>query len=82
MLHQLHGSFFCRTLISNILLLLKLAGSNLAQTLLNTSKGIWHRLFLLNVSVVFVNAEKFRIQNSRFHKTITYSTKFDKVNEN
>ena len=26
-------------------------------------KVIWHRLFLLNVSVVFVNAEKCSVQN-------------------
>ena len=37
---------------------LELAGSILAQILLNPFKGIRHRLFLLNVSVVFVNAEK------------------------
>ena len=53
----------CRTIISRISLFLELAGSNLAQTLLNPSKNIWHRLFLLNVSVVFVNAEKCSAQN-------------------
>ena len=54
---------FCRTFISSISLSLELAGSNLAQTLLNPSKFIWHRLFLLNVSVVFVKAEKRSAQN-------------------
>ena len=38
-------------------LFLELAGSNLAQTLLNHSKIIWHHLFLSNVSFVFVNEE-------------------------
>ena len=52
-----------KTFILNISLFLELAGCNLAQTLLNPSKVIWHQLFLLNVSVVFVNAEKCRIQN-------------------
>ena len=37
---------FCRTFILSILLCLELAGSNLAQTLLNPSKVIWHHLFL------------------------------------
>ena len=44
-------------------LFLELAGSDLAQTLLNPSKVIWHRLILLNVSVAFVNAEKCRVSN-------------------
>ena len=39
------------------------AGSNLAQTLLSPSKVLMHRLFLLNVSVVFVNAENCSVQN-------------------
>ena len=52
-----------KTFILSISLLLELAGCHLAQTLLNTSKVIWHQLFLLNVSVVFVNAEKSSIQN-------------------
>ena len=39
------------------------AGSNLAQTLLNTLKFIWHCLFLLGVSAVFVNAEECSFQN-------------------
>ena len=58
--------YFCRTFISNVTLSLELAGSNLAQTLLNPSKIIWHCLFLLNLlnlSVVFVNAEKCSAQN-------------------
>ena len=57
------GVIFCRTFISSISLFLELAGSNLAQTLLNPSKAIWHRLFLLNVSAVFVNVEKCSAQN-------------------
>ena len=73
------GSNFCRTFISSISLFLELAGSNLAQTLLNPSKVIWHRLFLLNVSVIFVNAEKCSVQKSRFHKTVTYLTSVDNV---
>ena len=74
---------FCRTFISSISLFVELAGSNLAQTLLNPSKVIWHLLFLLNVSVVFVNAEKRSVQNTNhFHKTITYLTRFDNVMRN
>ena len=36
---------FCRAFISSISLCLELAGSNLAQTLLNPSKVIWHVYF-------------------------------------
>ena len=53
----------CRTFILSISLFLKLGGSNLAQTLLNPPNVIWHCLFLLIVSVVFVNAEKRSVQN-------------------
>ena len=71
---------FCRTFISSILLFFELAGSNLEQTLRNPSKVIWHLLFLLNESVVFVNAVKCSVQNkSRFHKTVTYLTRVDNV---
>ena len=71
---------FCSTFISNISLFLELAGSNLAQTLLNPSKVIRHCSFLSNVFGVFVNAEKCSVYNIvNFHKTITYLTRFDKV---
>ena len=42
----------------SISLFLELGGYSLGQTLLNPFKVIWHNLFLSNVSVVFVNAEK------------------------
>ena len=54
---------FCGTFISSISLFFELAGSNLVQTLLNPSKVVLHHLLLLNVSGVFVNAEKCSIQN-------------------
>ena len=56
---------FCRTFISSISLPSELLGSNLTQILLNPSKVISQRLFLLNRSVVFVNAENvaFRIES-------------------
>ena len=54
---------FCITFISSILLFLELAGSNLAQNLLNPFKVIWHRLVLLIVPVVFVNAERCSVKN-------------------
>ena len=57
------GVNFCRIFISSYVVILKLAGSNFAQTLLNPSKIIRHRLFLLNVSVVSVNAKKCSAQN-------------------
>ena len=60
-------------------IVLELAGSYLAWAMLISSKVIWHCLFLLNVSVIFVSAAKCRIQNSHFHKTITYLTRFDNV---
>ena len=41
---------FCRTFVLSISLFLEPAGSNLAQTLLNPSKVIWHHLFLLKPS--------------------------------
>ena len=47
-----------RPLIASISMFLELARSNLAQTLPNPSKVIQHRLFLLNVSVVFVKCRK------------------------
>ena len=50
-------------IIASISLLIELTSSNLALTLLNPSKVIWHRLFLLNVSVVFVNVKKCSVQN-------------------
>ena len=68
-------------LISSISLFLQQAASSLAQALLKPSKLKWHRLFLLNASIVFVNAEKCSVQNRVvFIKTITYSTRFDNVN--
>ena len=70
---------FYRTFISRISLFLELGGSNLAQTLLNRSKVIWHRLFSLNVSVVFVNAENVALRIESFHKTIIYLTRADNV---
>ena len=54
---------FCRTFISSISSFLELAGPNLAQALLSLYRVIRHRLFLLNMSVVFVNAEKCSAQN-------------------
>ena len=54
---------FCSTFISSISLFLELAGSNLAQVLLNLAKVIWYCLFLVNVPAVFVNANKCRAQN-------------------
>ena len=51
---------FCRTFIY---LVLELAGSNLAQNLLRPFKVIRHRLLLLIVPVVFVNAERCSIKN-------------------
>ena len=44
-------------------LFLELAGSNLAQSLLKPFKVILHRLFLLIVPVVFVNAERCSVKN-------------------
>ena len=58
------GVNFCKAFISSISLFLELAGYKLAQTLLNPSKVVWYRLFLLNVSVDFLNAEKCSAQNS------------------
>ena len=57
---------FCRTFLSSISLFLELASSDLAKTLLNPSKAIWHRLFLLNVYVVFVNAENVEFRKESF----------------
>ena len=54
---------FCRTFILSIYLFLELAVSNLAQNLLKPFKAIWHRLFLLIVPVVFVNAERCSVKN-------------------
>ena len=55
---------FCRTFISSISL--EIAGSNMAMTLFSPSKIIWRRLFLLNESVAFLNAENvaFKIESS------------------
>ena len=39
------GINFCGAFISSILLFFKLAGCNLAQTLLNPPKVVWHWLF-------------------------------------
>ena len=47
---------------------------------LKPSKVIWHRLFLLNVYFLFVNAENVAFGIESFYKTITYSTGFDNVN--
>ena len=55
--------YFCRTFISSLSLFLELAGSNLAQNLLKPFKVIWHRLFLLIVPVVFVNAGRCSVKN-------------------
>ena len=40
------GVNFCRTFISSISLFLELAGSDLAQTLLNPPKVVWRWLYL------------------------------------
>ena len=61
----------CGTFISSISLFLELAGSNFSQAL-NPSKVISHRLFLLNVSVVFVNAEKVDFGVSLVFKAFRY----------
>ena len=45
-LQRTSGVNFCRTFISSISLFLELAGSNLAQTLLNLPKPEWHWLYL------------------------------------
>ena len=49
---------FYRTFILCISSLLQLVGVNLAQKILNPSEVLPHWLFLLGVSVVFVNTEK------------------------
>ena len=69
---------FCRTFILSILLLLELAGSNLPQTLLNPSKILWHHLFLLNVSVFFVNGEKcsVRVESFSYNHNILLDIQF------
>ena len=54
---------FCKTFVLNISLFLELSGSNLVWTLLKPSRVIWHHLFLLNVFVVLLNAEKCNIPN-------------------
>ena len=62
----------------SILLLLELAGSNLPQTLLNSSKILWHHLFLSNVSVFFVNAEKcsVRVESFSYNHNILLDIQF------
>ena len=59
--------------------ILELAGPNLAQAPFNPSKVTLHHLFLLNVSVVFVNAKKCSFQN-RVVFIKPYLTSFDNVN--
>ena len=69
---------FCRTFISSISLFLDLAGSNLAQTVLNPLKSIRLCLFLLGVSAVFENAKECSFHNRIVSiKPMTQLTRFD-----
>ena len=66
------GSKFLQDIYLKCFLIFRAIWSNLVHTLLSPSKVIWHRLFLLNVSVVFVNTKKCSAQNRAvFIKTIT-----------